>query len=246
MIGPEEFENDGFHGPLLTAYHHLRYLTAQLPSSKPSPLPTLPTGSPRVPHEVFLFLRSSLAINLHSFNSSHLLSPDTQPGTIYDFEAHKLAAQIYFQLVLYDLRPTHPRVQCLKTALISTISNAEGPHPCLEPRRKTALWVFFMGALTSNNGLEMRWFAERIARTMCRLGCYNWEDVEEVLRSVAWKEELMDLREGMGRRMWRSVEVVRERGLEKSLPVFSTDVFPRTKTGLGAEVEKEWVGCGAG
>lgn len=227
-------QEDSFRDPLLTIYHQLRHLTLQ--TSQPCSLPDFTETSSTDPDPSLSGLRFSVGQYLESLspastNPINNLSDDFvnfSSDTVYTFEAHRLAALIYVHLLL-DAHPTTSLIlQSLKDRLITTIKSAEGPHPCLKPRRRSALWVCFLGGLASANACEKMWFAERITRIMRKIGFESWEDVELNLREVCWADTLMRIGE-VGNRMWQNVCDIRARGLERCLPDLSAEFYPPLK-----------------
>lgn len=184
-------ERREFRDPLSFIYEQLRYLTAQVPQAGHQA-----TYFSDIDMLAFSEARSLIEHSLLSLApTSNNPSTDTIDGcsnnkssedTDYIFEAHRLAALIYLNIVLRNCSPNGGALQSLKLQLINTIKKAERPQPCLGERRRTAVWVCFMGGFLSLDISEERWFAERIRRAMRNAGAQSWAEVEEALREVVW------------------------------------------------------------
>lgn len=193
-------EGDDSYDPLIPIYQRLRFLTSQRSKSD------LWTVSA----EIYGDLRSFVEESLKSLDTVSLHPAISVEDNVFTLETHRLAALIYFNLAVLG----HPRLssflQCLKNRLITLVQSAEGPLPCLKPRRRSAVWVCFMGGLLSRNVSEELWFAEEIACTMGKTGCESWEDVEGSLKEICWVDWLMDT-EGIGKSLWQKVVDIRQR-----------------------------------
>lgn len=54
------------------------------------------------------------------------------------------------------------------------------------------LWVLFIGGLITDNLLERKWFAQRIAKIVQRLGLRSWEEIEGCLMKALWTRRMMN------------------------------------------------------
>lgn len=202
------------YDPLLLIYQRLRFLTSQM--SESGSRSDSAENSSFKPDTTFSDLRTFVVESLETLSnvSHHPAIPVEDP--VFTLETHRLAALIYFNLVVLE----HPRassfLQCLKNRLITTVKTAEGPLPRLQPRRRSALWVCFMGGLLSRNEPEEMWFAERIAHTMFETGSESWGDVERSLREICWVDWLMRI-DGIGKSLWQKAYDIRQTELERSL-----------------------------
>lgn len=190
---PEETEV--YHDPLDIIYKQLRYLTAQMPRAGYRTIPIsnmdmLAFNEARSLIEHRLLSLSPTANDGSTDAIDECSNNRTSEDTDYVFEAHRLAALIYLNIILRNCAPNGGALQSLKSQLIKTIKNAERPQPCLGARRRTAVWVCFMGGLLSLNASEETWFAERIRRAMRNAEAQSWEEVEEALREVVWVDTL--------------------------------------------------------
>ena len=166
----------------------LRYLTAQLPQAGYTT-----NAISELDMIAFSRARSLIEYSLLSFvpataDTSNAKSdcPTETSDMIYAFEAQRLAALIYLNIVLRGCSTNGALLQSLKSQLINAIQVAEGSLLCVWSRRKTAIWIFFMGGLISTTRSEQIWFAARIASAMRVLKMQAWEVVEQALTEVLW------------------------------------------------------------
>ncbi|KAG7001454.1 hypothetical protein G7Y79_00031g065690 [Physcia stellaris] len=193
-------EGEDCYDPLIPIYQRLRFL-----SSHRSKCDLWSFSA-----ETYGDLRSFVEESLKTLSTVSFHPAISVADNVFTLETHRLAALIYFNLVVLG----HPRLssflQCLKDRLITLVQSAEGPLPGLKPRRRSALWVCFMGGLLSRNISEEVWFAEEIACTMGKTGCESWEDVEASLKEICWVDWLMDT-EGIGKSLWQKVVDIRQK-----------------------------------
>ena len=184
--------NDTPHNRLSGIFDQLRYLTAQL--YKPDSTKTRFSSSDM---QGFSKARSSIEHALLSLSMIHTNTiADTArytkkvSSTIVTFEAHRVAALIFLNLVLRECLPYGHLLQSIKSQLLEILQTTRGATSCLRSQPKTAIWTYFMGGLLSVNGAEEEWFADRIRETMIVMDIEEWEDMEEVLRETVWVESL--------------------------------------------------------
>ena len=201
-------ETGDFHDPLAIIYMQLRYLSAQMPLAGS-------TTGPFSDVDMLAFSEARSSIE-HSLLCLSPLAPNAIkdideadiPQEDYIFEAHRLAALIYLNIVLRNCTPNGCALQSLKSQLKHTIRKAERPTACLGPRRRTALWAVFVGGLTSLNNEEETFFAGWIVKAMSYNDLQSWEEVEKALREVAWADMLTCV---VRKSLWPTVQGVRKR-----------------------------------
>ena len=198
-------ESEELNDPLAIIYKQLRYLTAQIPQARHRAI-----SISDIDMVAFSEARSKIEHSLLSFCATANDTPTDEcsnsrisEDTDYVFKAHRLAALIYLNIVLRNCSPNGGALQSLKLQLVNAIKNAERPQPCLGPRRRTAIWVCFLGGMLSLNTSEETWFAERIRRAMRNAEVQSWEEVEEALREVVWADTLQTQALAS---LWRTVQ----------------------------------------
>ena len=211
--------DDSPYNRLLTVFQQLRYLTRQLSQTK--------FGKPHISaNDMFGFstARSCVERALLSLSLIHITTITDTPrsnktkysDTTLAFEALRLAALIFLNLVLRECSPYSPVMQSLKSQLLVMLQTAENPSASSRPQQRSAIWVFVMGGLLAMDDTEENWFAVRIRNVMQDMETQSWAEMEEVLNESLWAD---DLTRSVQRGLWRRVRST-EGELRSSLTKF--------------------------
>ena len=179
-------------------YKQLRYLTAQIPRSDSKSISDM---------NMLAFSKARCMIERAlSVSSATLPTRESVGGTIdilnLAFEAQRISALIYVNVVLRHCLPSERLLVSLKSQLIRIFETIESHQPHFQYRREASLWCFIMGGMVTISDAEELWFAERIAKIVRNLGLYSWQDLEATLDEVVWVDSL---RSG-GWSLWQRVQ----------------------------------------
>lgn len=112
----------------------------------------------------------------------------------YLYEVCRVAAAIYINYMLHEFDHVFGVLVKLKKKLVTVIQAGEDKFKdFVGPSNDVVLlWALFIGGLSTENLLERKWFAERIAQVVQRLGLRSWEEIEGSLMKALWIRKMMD------------------------------------------------------
>ena len=159
-------------------YLQLRYLTDQMMQAR--------SGRNSISdHDMrgFIKARNTIERSLLSLAPPTSIEPCPNVArTDYAFEAHRVSALIYLNIILRDCNPSGALLRALYAQLRKSIYAAEGSTTSWNrlSQMPTALWVYVMGGLFSLEDRGERWFAVRIKAMVEDLSIETWADIEGV------------------------------------------------------------------
>ena len=193
---------------LSSVFQGLRDLTAQIPQAtyKTSRISEVDMLAFTKARSSILYFLACLARTSDSLNNITEDSDEKIDGSFSmscAFEAHRLAAPIYANLVLCYCAANGGSLRSMKSQLIATIlaSEKDVSHPLSE--KPLAVWIHFMGGLLALDSVEEEFFAIRIVGALQQTGRFNWEEVEDFLKRVLWVDILSSM---AWKRLWPRVQ----------------------------------------
>ena len=197
---------DSPYNRLLTIFRQLSYLTTQLSRLRKdrrriSDCDMSAWGKARSCVECALLsvslIRVAMITDTAKYNKTKV------SDTTLAFEALRLAALIYLNVVLRECALRGPVLQSLKAQLLDVLWRTNSLATSLRSRPRRAIWIFFMGGLLAVKDTEESWFAERIAETMQDMGIHSWEETVDVLEKTLWVDAL---KVKIWRGLWQKIQ----------------------------------------
>jgi hypothetical protein len=179
LLAPEDLF--GPESPIISIFSLLRSLSSDLDPDRMVP-PDRKAASTMIYNVEYELL------HLNKENAD-----DLEPNEcLYSFEATPLrtAAHLYLYLVLREI----PRTSQLLYRLVERLQDAleiqlGGWWDSTFERRTWLVWILFMGGAASAGRFERWWFVKELGIVCKRLGIWNREGLEEMLRRVVWQDK---------------------------------------------------------